>query len=231
MKKKTDAERNVATDDKDQLSQGLRLFGDSIVIALILPLGFLLLFGWFASEVFEGETKSFDESVRNFLHSYATAPLTALMKFVSFLGSPLFLVILGAILVAVLLYLKLKRATVLFLITMAGEIVLDLALKPFFGRARPDAFFDYSLPSSYSFPSGHAFGSLCFYGILAWIGAERVSNIGAKFGIGVTAFALIFFIGLSRVYLGVHFPSDVLAGYAVGLFWISAVIFANRGRK
>ncbi len=202
-----------------------------IIIGLIFAVGFLLVFRWLAEEVFEGETNAFDETVRNFVHRYASALLTELMKFLSFLGSPLFLVILGALLAGVLLYLKHKRALILLLVTMAGEIVLDLSLKHFFGRERPAAFFDYSLPSSYGFPSGHALGSLCFYGILAWIAAQRVSNTKAKFAIGVPATVLILFIGVSRIYLGVHFPSDVLAGYAIGLFWISVVIFADRSQQ
>lgn len=74
----------------------------------------LLFFGWLAEEVFEGETKVFDESIRNYVYGFAAPPLTALMKFFSFVGSPLFLVILGAIVVAIFLYLKRKRAVVLF---------------------------------------------------------------------------------------------------------------------
>lgn len=110
---------------------------------------------------------------------------------------------------------------------MLGEIIFNPALKTYFGRARPDAFFDYSLPSSLSFPSGHAFGSVCFYGILAWLIASRVPDKRAKIAIGVSAFVLIFFIGLSRIYLGVHYPSDVLAGYAAGLFWIGVVALTD----
>lgn len=198
-------------------------FGWRLISSLSVAVGFLLFFGWLAGEVFEGETTIFEEAVRNFVHEFAAPPLTALMKFFSFLGSPLFLVIFGVIIITVLLYLKRRRAVMLFLITMAGEIALDLALKAFFGRVRPAAFFDYPLPASYGFPSGHAFGSLCFYGILAWLAAARTANKRAKIEIGASAFGLIFFIGLSRIYLGVHYPSDVLAGYAAGLFWVGAV--------
>lgn len=204
-----------------------KLFGWRIIAGLAAAVGFLLLFGWLAEEVFEGETRIFDESIRTFVHGFAAPPLTALMKFFSFLGSPLFLGILGLTVIAVLLYLKHKRVVVLFSITMIGEIALNLAFKPFFGRARPDAFFDYPLPSSDSFPSGHAFGSLCFFGILAWLAAARIRPKTAKFAIGAAAFLLIFFIGLSRIYLGVHYPSDVVAGYAAGLFWVGVVALTD----
>src|SRR5688572_21350219 len=89
-----------------------------MLIGLIFAVGFLLLFGWLAKEVFKGETHVFDEAVRNFIHGFAAPSLTELMKFTSFVGSPLFLVILGVVVLAVLLYLKQKRAAALFLITM-----------------------------------------------------------------------------------------------------------------
>ena len=155
-------------------------FGGRMLISLILAAGFLLFFGWLADEVFEGDTKMFDESIRNFVHELASPAVTSLMIFLSFLGSPLFLLILGIIITAAFLYFNHKRAMVLFLITMAGEIVLEFALKQYFGRVRPATFFDYPLPLSYSFPSGHAFGALCFYGIVTWLGAEKWSVNGQK---------------------------------------------------
>jgi undecaprenyl-diphosphatase len=209
------------------ISRIVKLFGGRIVIGLTFIIGFLLFFGWLAEEVFEGETKNFDESVRDYIHGFATPTLTTLMKFFSFLGSPLFLVIIGIIVIVTFIYLKYKRSLVIFLITMAGELAIDLALKPFFGRVRPAAYFDYPLPLSFSFPSGHAFGSLCFYGMLAWFAISNTKNKAAKISIGFLAFISIFFIGLSRIYLGVHYPSDVLAGYAAGLFWVGIVALTD----
>jgi hypothetical protein len=65
-------------------------FGGRLIVGLGVAVGFLLFFGWLAEEVFEGETKIFDESIRNFFHGFAAPPVTALMKFFSFVGSPLF---------------------------------------------------------------------------------------------------------------------------------------------
>lgn len=212
---------------KEIIGRISRSFSWQIIAGFAVASGFLLLFGWLAEEVFEDETKTFDESVRNSVHAFAAPPVTALMKFFSFLGSPLFLVITGTVVVASLLYLKRKRAIVLFLITMVGEIALNMVLKPFFGRVRPEAFFDYPLPSSFSFPSGHAFGSLCFYGILGLLAAAQMPNKTAKITIYMAACLLIFFIGFSRIYLGVHYPSDVIAGYVAGLFWIGGVALTD----
>ena len=110
----------------------------------------------------------------------------------------------------------------------AGELILNLSLKGIYQRQRPEAFFGYDLPPSYSFPSGHALGSFCFFGILAWIWAANVKSTMGKVEIYVTASLLILFIGLSRIYLGVHYPSDIVAGYLVAIAWTFTVIFADR---
>ena len=201
---------------------GWRLFGG--LILAIVSLGF---FAWLADEVFEGDTKVFDDYVRDYIHAFASPALTTWMKFFSFVGSPLVLTISGIVVVTIFILQKHKRAVVLFLIAMAGELVLDLSLKAFFQRTRPEPFFGYVLPSSSSFPSGHALGSMCFFGVLAWLVAARTENTTLKVIIWLTAVFLIAAIGISRIYLGVHYPSDVLAGYATGIFWVFTVALGD----
>jgi undecaprenyl-diphosphatase len=111
---------------------------------------------------------------------------------------------------------------------MVGEIVLELLLKAVYQRERPVPFFDFPLPSSSSFPSGHAMGSLCFYGITAFILARYINNRNIHLAITAAAVLLILGIGTARVYLGVHYPSDVLAGYLAGSVWLGAVIYTNK---
>lgn len=202
-------------------------FGGRLLVGLVFAAGIWFFFGWLAEDVFKGVTKIFDESVRNFIHGFAAPPLTAAMKFFTYFGSPLSLTILGVIVIAAFFYLKHKRAVALFSITMAGEVALNLAFKMFFKRVRPEPFFDFPLPASYGFPSGHAFGSFCFFGILAWLTSTRTQNKITKAAIWSAAVIIILFVGLSRVYLGVHYPSDVLAGYAAGLFWIVIVALTD----
>jgi undecaprenyl-diphosphatase len=120
-----------------------------------------------------------------------------------------------------------KRAFVLFAITMLGELVLDNVLKAIFQRVRPEAFFDYPLPDSYSFPSGHSFASFCFYGILAWLITARLDNNLLKILIWTAAAILVLLIGTSRVYLGVHHPSDVIAGYLTALIWVMTIALGD----
>jgi len=100
---------------------------------------------------------------------------------------------------------------------------LNQILKHLFARSRPEAFFGYTLPSSYSFPSGHAVVSCCFYGALAAILTRRMESGAKKLAIWAVAALMAALIGFSRIYLGVHYPSDVLAGYAAAIVWVSAV--------
>lgn len=200
-----------------------QFFGWRLFTGLLAAIASLLFFGWLAEDVFENETISFDQTVRNSIHEIAAPALTEFMRAATFCGSTVFLVALGVCIAAAFYYLRRRRAFVLFLITMLGSTVLLTVLKAAFHRARPDAYFDFALPSSYSFPSGHSLSSFCFYGILAWLITARMKNKAAKIAVWTFAAALVFLIGLSRVYLGVHYPSDVLAGYAAGIVWVVTV--------
>jgi undecaprenyl-diphosphatase len=149
------------------------------------------------------------------------------MIFISLTGSVIFLVPLGLIVIIIFTLLKWKRAAILFVVAMAGEIILDLTLKGFYRRARPEAFFDYPLPASYSYPSGHALASFCFYSILAWLITTRLQNQTARIVIWTVTIILIFLIGISRIYLGVHYASDVIAGYSAAFGWILTVVIGD----
>jgi undecaprenyl-diphosphatase len=88
-------------------------------------------------------------------------------------------------------------------------------------------FFGTEAPHSYSFPSGHALFSICFFGVVAALVAARLPSIAARAAVWTVAVAIAFLIGLSRVYLGVHYPSDVIGGYAAAVAWASAVALAD----
>lgn len=199
---------------------GYLLFGFAAALSL-------LLFLWLAEEVYEGETIFFDEWIRQRVQQFAAPSLTRAMIWISFLGSQRFLI--GGVIVFLILFIRLKwkRAVILLLVTMAGEAVLEVTLKLFFQRLRPEPFFEYAPLKTYSFPSGHALASFCFYGIAAWLIASRLEQSGLKILIWISTAALVLSIGFSRVYLGVHFPSDVLAGYAAACVWTFTVAFTD----
>jgi undecaprenyl-diphosphatase len=204
-------------DTPKKVKSGLLLLG-----ALLMASTALFVFGWLAEEMLEGDTRQFDTFVRTAVHQLATPGLTRLMQVFSFLGSVAAVTAICLAAICVFLYYRRNRTAVMLAITMAGVAALDVALKLAFHRPRPVAFFG-ATPSTYSFPSGHALGSLCFYGMLAAILAERARGRVAKFCIWISAVFLVGMIGFSRVYLGVHYPSDVIAGYCAAVVWVGAV--------
>ncbi len=199
-----------------------------LFFALAVAAVVLIFFGWLTEEISEGETRGFDDAARSFVHQFASPALTGAMKFVSFLGSVLFLSIFGVVVFIVFWLLKRYRAATFFAITMAGSSILLGTLKTVFRRARPEPFFETVLPASYSFPSGHSLLSFCFYGVLAAIITARIESRLFQAIIWLCAFLLVALIGLSRIYLGVHYPSDVLAGYTAAFVWVTAVAVADR---
>jgi len=202
-----------------------------VVIGLALAIGVLVLFAWITEEVHEGETLRFDQHVRETIHGYATPALTSAMRFFSRLGSVA--VMLPMSVVAFLIFWRAgwTRAAILLAITVGGAFLLEQVLKLSFQRARPTSYFEYPLPRSFSFPSGHALFSFCFFGMLASLVTARLRSGVLRVALWIAAAVLIALIGFSRIYLGVHYPTDVLGGYAAAFIWISAVTFGDRWHR
>ena len=99
-----------------------------------------------------------------------------------------------------------------------------------FHRARPAPFFGIPAPNSYSYPSGHALFAVCFFGTLAWILAARRASRLARGALWGGAIVIAWLIGYSRIYLGVHYPTDVIAGYASALVWLTVLEAGGRWR-
>ncbi len=193
-----------------------------IPVSLGLSISSLVLFSWLANEVLRKHTDRFDVAVRNVIHDFASPLLTDVMRFVTNLGDWQVVMTATLCLLAYLWYRRDYTHILIALVAMMGAGILDASLKLAFHRARPDPFF-ISKPSTYSFPSGHALISLCFYALLAGTLTHDMSSKWQRVLAWSTAVLLITLIGLSRVYLGVHWPSDVLAGYATALIWMGAV--------
>ncbi len=206
-----------------KLALGLELF-----VGLSFAVGALFFFGWFADEMAEGDTAQLDETIRAFVHSFAAPVLTEIMRAASFAGSTLFLFLLGVVIVVALYIKKYRHGAILFTITTIGAGILITLLKLAFHRARPEPFFNTILPSSDSFPSGHSLGSFCFYLALAAILTNRVEKLWLKITVWTFAVLLILLIGTSRIYLGVHYPSDVVAGFVIGFIWVITIAAADK---
>lgn len=198
-------------------------------VSLLSAVLALFFFGWIADSVADQRTNRFDEMVRSEVHLHASPQLDAIMSAISFLGGNGLIV---AAIIATLWFVRSqrRRAALWLLVTLAGALVLDVSLKLAFHRARPAPFFG-PLPQTYSFPSGHALFSFCFYGVLAGLLAGRIRPLWLRIVIWTMAAALVLAIGLSRIYLGVHYPSDVIAGYLTAALWVATMVFLDRWRK
>lgn len=204
--------------------------GRILIASFILAVLALVLLAWLADEVFEGHTQHLDLYIRLWIHQFAFRDMTVAMTVLSRLGSALFLAVATVLLFIRFLVMCWRRAAVWLVLAMAGAAVLDQTLKLAFHRMRPLPFFG-TAPHSYSFPSGHALASFCFYGVLAGLLTARIRNRAAQVLLWVFAAVLIAAIGFSRIYLGVHYPTDVIAGYLAAAVWVSALIFADRMRE
>jgi undecaprenyl-diphosphatase len=177
---------------------------------------------WLAAKVTHGQTTALDANVRQWIHSVSSPELTRLFSAITFLGSQACVIGISAC-AAILMFWKGRADRALLVVTiMAGAELLLPMLKNHFHRQRPEPFFDERLPPSYSFPSGHALLSFCCYGLLAALCSASLRR-RARWLIRIVAAALILAIGLSRIYLGVHYPTDVIGGYLAAIAWTALV--------
>jgi len=199
----------------------------SLLLGLATAIGALIFFGWLADEALEGDARAFDDATRAAVHQLASPLLTVIMRGFSFIGSTIALTI-GTIFIVVRFAMrKGTREAKLFALTMIGAGLLNITLKLAFKRPRPVPFFNLSPPETYSFPSGHSLTSAVFFGALAAILTARIKSRRVKAAIWIACTAMFLLIGLSRIYLGVHYTTDVIAGFAAALIWILVVRFVE----
>jgi membrane-associated phospholipid phosphatase len=215
-------------EDTGTSGEARRRLSATLVAGLVAAVLALLVFSWLGREVVTGVTPAMDEQLRAALHSHATPGLTRFMIAVSRFGGPSWLVPIGIAVALAFLIHGWHRGALLIVVTLSGAGLLNTLLKQSFARTRPEAFFDYPLPLSLSFPSGHAIFAASVFGGLAVLLTDRIRRTSLQVLVWVAALALILLVGVSRVYLGVHYPSDVLAGYAVAVFWVVGVALGDR---
>jgi membrane-associated phospholipid phosphatase len=205
-----------STFGKQSAAQALRLYSASLVFAL-------LIFGWMATGIVSGSLARFDLESAALVHQLATPATTVLMRVASTVGAAAFLLPLFIVAATVLVISGRRKDMTRFALTMSGATLIELTLKHSFHRPRPMALFASATFSTYSFPSGHALSALCFYGQLAVLRAGRTNNKTLRVLIWSAASSLMLMIGLSRIYLGAHYTTDVIAGYAAAAAWTSAL--------
>ena len=196
--------------------------GLNLTLGALVLIGAGWLFGGIAEDVATGDPLTvIDVRVANWFHGHATPVLTQCMLFVTNLHGPAAISMLMAL---TAVYLAWKRDwywLISLLVTVPSGMLLNVLVKHAFHRARPS--FDHPLlvVSSYSFPSGHAAGTTLFYGVLAAMLVSKIAAWRSRVIIVLTTIALIFLVSLSRVYLGVHYLSDVLGGFAEAMAWLT----------
>ena len=179
-----------------------------------------MIFIGIAEMVFKDNKSDFDLQAFKILSGYVSDINTDVMQVFTFLGTHIFLIPANLILVAYFLFIKKHRwYSIKIPVVALSSLILMFSLKYLFRRSRPlSPLLEHA--RGYSFTSGHALISFTFYGLLIYLTWQNVKNKWVKWLI-VLAFAfLIFAIGLSRVYLRVHYASDVIAGYCLGFIWL-----------
>jgi undecaprenyl-diphosphatase len=186
----------------------------------------LWLFGALLDAVLDDATLvRWDMAAAAAVHGRATAAGLRLFDVVTQLGSPAAMGLLGAVGVVVLWHRGLRTMLVAWLAAFGGGLLLDQALKLSVHRNRPQYGAAYLHGHSYSFPSGHAMGSTIGYGVLAYVLVSLWTPLRSRRALAYGVAALLaILVGLSRVYLGVHYPSDVVGGWAAGAAWLTVCL-------
>ena len=193
--------------------QGVWLIGYLLVLSIV---------AWLCTEVWEKEAFSFDRSLLLWIHQFANPQLDRVMLFITSLGNPGTVV---TVFVSTIAWLGMKRRYsdgIRFLIICAGGVSISYVMKLFFAKPRPELWTRLISEHSFSFPSGHAVGSMVVYGFIGYILGREFPSYRRY--IYTAASILIIAIGFSRLYLGVHYPTDIIAGYGVGILWLTTCL-------
>lgn len=182
------------------------------IVFLIAFLGFLDI----ASDVFKHEIIWIDDVAYKWVHSFRKEYLNSIMIFITNLCSPITLLL---ICLCTFLFVKNKKISYLMFINLCLSTLLNIVFKYTFQRSRPIGY-NLIIENGYSFPSGHSMVSMAFYGLIFYFIYKSAFNKKLKILLMFLISLLIFFIGISRIYLGVHFASDVIAGFMISIIYL-----------
>ena len=206
----------------------IALLSVELIIVLILFICALTAFTLIAYRVLQLQDEQFDFLVFDRVSTIVTPSLTEFIQFITFFGNHKFLIPANVVLVIYFLFIKKHRwYSIKVPVIAIGGVLIMFILKQFFNRPRP------LIPllepvKGLSFPSGHALMSMSFYGLLIFLVWENVSNRFWKWLLSSLLLIFILLIGFTRIYLRLHYFSDVIAGFAAGLIWLSLSIWFVR---
>lgn len=169
-----------------------------------------------------------DDGVLRWFDALRSPALDRIMTWITTLGNGIVVITVAAAVCTVLWLTRHNGLARVLLASVIGALALNNVLKFMFARQRPAIVEWGEQVASYSFPSGHAMAALATYGGLAWV-VIRLATSRRVRRIATTILALLIVaIGISRTYLGVHYPSDVVAGFIAGSAWLAFVLVADR---
>jgi len=167
----------------------------------------------------------FDERIMEYVHNRTTPLGINIMGKITHLGSVYFLAFIGTVILLYMQRRKKKKELILLLLSTLGSYGLNFTLKNIFLRSRPIKYFLIE-QGGYSFPSGHSMVSMTFYTAMTFLITRKIHNKKLRTILWILNSLTIFLIGFSRIYLGVHWPTDVVMGFIIGLIFIYASIKA-----
>ena len=211
--------RKLLRDNFHQYNEHLPFIITLLIVLLVVVLG-INIFISLTETLHSDALAKYDSKVTEFIISFRTPALNKFLQFITEVGDFYgYLVI--AIVSTIIFYLKFKNwryvGEIFFVLIVSG--LSNVALKQVINRARPDAEHLVSV-ASLSYPSGHAMSAIAFYGFLIYLVYTFKLKAWIKIGLILAFGFLIITIGISRVYLGVHYPSDIVGGYIAGFIWV-----------
>ncbi|MBB6022050.1 undecaprenyl-diphosphatase [Paenibacillus sp. JGP012] len=181
-----------------------------------------------ALSISDNQIHRFDDVLISWIQGMESPGMTRWMQFFTWIGSGRQVVIITILAMLVLyLYLGHRRELLFLASVLVGSTLLNALLKVAFGRARPTIHRIIEI-SGYSFPSGHSMASFSLYGGLAFLIWKHIPSFTGRVFMMVASAAFILTIGMSRIYLGVHYPSDVVGGYFISGCWLFTCIWFYR---
>lgn len=183
------------------------------------------LFEELSESIFRKQSASLDNNFSLWVHRHSNPVLDIVFKFFSLVGGIFGVTVLTGLTFGVLLRRKHPHAAWLVALGVGGGVLISQILKIFFRRHRPELWpTTEARPKTYSFPSGHATVTFCFCGVLGWAGFKFIRQPFALAGWIFLMVFCTFMVGLSRIYRGVHYMTDVVGGFLCGGFWTTLLL-------
>lgn len=165
-----------------------------------------------------------DQSIYNFFYNFSSSQATVIFLIITFLASKEFIILMCLIFILISLIKRKYQTSFLIILNIVISLLLNQTFKAIIRRERP---FELMIvnESGYSFPSGHSMTALIFYGYFIYLTWESNLKKISKILITILNIILILLVGISRIYLGVHYPTDVIGAYFLGLFYL--ILYIN----